>query len=109
MHEQARKASSNGEGQVTPDGVTGSTPGSGPGDWGSNPRLGAEERIIRILALLHYVWQRHPDWRLGQLVSNLKGVGPQDVFYMEDDFVADRLLNIMNDLDEGRNPWRADQ
>lgn len=43
------------------------------------------ERIDRIVDKLREVWHTVPDWRLGQLVSNLIGPGRQDVFYREDD------------------------
>lgn len=42
------------------------------------------KRIPRVLDALRQAWQRHPDWRLGQLVSNAMGPGPQDVFFRED-------------------------
>jgi hypothetical protein len=42
------------------------------------------ERIDRITEKLRRVWHEVPDWRLGQLVSNLLGNGPQDVFFPED-------------------------
>jgi hypothetical protein len=44
-----------------------------------------QKRIPRILKLVGKVWRLNPDWRLGQLISNLLGPGPQDVFYFEDD------------------------
>jgi len=37
------------------------------------------------MAKLEDAWQLVPDWRLGQLISNLLGPGPQDVFHPEDD------------------------
>ena len=43
------------------------------------------ERIDRIINKLRGLWHTHPDWRLGQLVSNLQGPGRQDVFFTEDD------------------------
>jgi hypothetical protein len=43
------------------------------------------ERIDRILSTLGEVWKERPDWRLGQLISNTMGTGPQDVFHLEDD------------------------
>ena len=43
------------------------------------------KRIGRIVDKLERRWQQVPDWRLGQLVSNLQGPGPHDVFFMEDD------------------------
>ncbi len=42
-------------------------------------------RIIRIATKLAHLWNKYPDWRLGQLISNLKGPGVQDVFFWEDD------------------------
>lgn len=42
-------------------------------------------RIPRIVAALERAWLRHPNWRLGQLVSNVIGPGVQDVFFPEDD------------------------
>jgi len=41
-------------------------------------------RIERITHLLRQAWDLHPDWRLGQLLSNLLGPGPHDLFYVED-------------------------
>jgi len=43
------------------------------------------KRIEPILELLKEAWNLVPDWRLGQLVSNLLGNGPQDVFHPEDE------------------------
>ena len=43
------------------------------------------KRIKPILKLLQEAWELVPDWRLGQLVSNLLGTGPRDVFHPEDE------------------------
>jgi hypothetical protein len=43
------------------------------------------ERIPIIINKLEKAWKLVPDWRLGQLVSNLIGNGRQDVFHPEDD------------------------
>jgi len=43
------------------------------------------KRIPRIIKKLEKVWKKHPDYRLGQLVSNLLGPGPHDVFFPEDE------------------------
>lgn len=43
------------------------------------------ERIARIILKLGKLWCRFPDYRLGQLISNLQGPGVRDVFFMEDD------------------------
>lgn len=42
------------------------------------------KRIPRIIKKLETAWELVPDWRLGQLVSNLQGPGPRDVFFLED-------------------------
>ena len=43
------------------------------------------KRIPQIIKLLEEAWKIVPDWRLGQLVSNLMGSGSQDVFFPEDE------------------------
>lgn len=42
-------------------------------------------RIPKIIKLLEKAWGLVPDWRLGQLVSNLMGPGPHDVFFPQDE------------------------
>jgi hypothetical protein len=35
---------------------------------------------------LGVVWFEHPDWRLGQVISNVLSLGPdEDVFHVEDE------------------------
>ena len=43
------------------------------------------KRIKRIIKLLEKYWNKEPDLRLCQLISNLHGNGKQDIFYTEDD------------------------
>ena len=43
------------------------------------------KRIPKIIKLLEEAWNLVPDWRLGQVVSNLLGAGQHDVFHPEDD------------------------
>lgn len=43
------------------------------------------ERIDRIIEKLREHWHAWPDQRLGQVVSNLMGPGPHDVFGPDDD------------------------
>ena len=52
-------------------------------------------RIDRILAVLRAAWLKHPDMRLGQLVSNAASVGGDHghVFYVEDS-VTERSLDV---------------
>lgn len=42
------------------------------------------DRMPRIVAKLERAWKLVPDWRLGQLISNLQGPGTFDAFYIED-------------------------
>jgi hypothetical protein len=49
--------------------------------------------IRKISHLIRRVWLRHPDQRLGQLLSNLLGPGPQDLFHIEDDEWEKLLTN----------------
>ena len=43
------------------------------------------ERIPPLLAKFQEAWELVPDWRFGQLVSNLLGTGRQDVFFAEEE------------------------
>lgn len=57
--------------------------------------LSRMDQMERIIDLLLKTWEEHPNLRLCQLVSNLHGVGPQDIFYTSDgDF--ERLLKKGN-------------
>ena len=43
-------------------------------------------RISRILELVEYYWMKVPDWRLGQLIENVKTFSEkEDLFFVEDD------------------------
>ena len=44
------------------------------------------ERIPEVLKELEEFWKQNPDWRLGQVISNLSYeiMGSNDPFYMED-------------------------
>jgi len=42
-------------------------------------------RITRMITKLEAVWSIFPDWRLGQVISNLVNLERADVFYLEDD------------------------
>lgn len=54
-------------------------------------------RIPRVLDKLQTIWSQNPDWRLGQLVSNSRGLGPQDVFYYEDSDLEAALDKIIKE------------
>ena len=57
-------------------------------------------RIPEIIALLQRGWQKVDDWRLGQLIENLKRyIGLDDLFYIEDDKMIEKIIDYF-DLDE---------
>lgn len=42
-------------------------------------------RIVRTLEIIEKYWLQVPDWRLGQLIENVKRFsGKEDLFYVED-------------------------
>lgn len=42
-------------------------------------------RIDRFCQRLAELWKKVPDWRFGQLISNVLGAFGKDPFYIEDD------------------------
>lgn len=50
------------------------------------------ERIDMILALLKELWVKYPDMRLGQLLT---ACSANNLFYMEDDKLADEIVKFM--------------
>jgi hypothetical protein len=58
------------------------------------------DRIPRIVAKLERAWKLVPDCRLGQLISNLQGPGPQDVFHAEDDQWERRLDDFLENREK---------
>jgi len=43
------------------------------------------ERIPAVLEFVERLWRKHPDWRLGQLISNVASWRNQDVWDLEED------------------------
>lgn len=50
-------------------------------------------RIPEVLDLIEQLWEKYPDWRLGQLLVNVSDTN--DVFYVEDDRVVKGLVNYL--------------
>jgi len=48
-------------------------------------------RIPIMLEALQTLWNANPDWRLGQLICNLRDPKISDIFYQEDDVTLARL------------------
>ena len=51
------------------------------------------DRIPKILKELEEFWKQVPDWRLGQVISNIsyETLGVNDPFYLEDDELLEEL------------------
>jgi hypothetical protein len=71
------------------------------------------ERIERIGVKLIAVWELHPDWRLGQVISNLCGGmsgGRKDVFFPEDydweKWIDDELIWNTKVV---KKPWKEEK
>ena len=63
------------------------------------------ERIPAILHTFQECWEKHPDWRLGQLLVNIAKPSepcPQ-LFYLEDDVFLELLQEMSNSYDN----WQA--
>ena len=58
------------------------------------------DRIDRVIGKLGKVWHEQPDWRLCQLLSNLHGTGPQEIFFTEDDKLEATLDDILTQEEE---------
>lgn len=58
------------------------------------------DRILGILELLKRGWQKYPDFRLGQIMDNLKSyMKVEELFYVEDDTLTEAIIDFF-DLDE---------
>lgn len=58
------------------------------------------DRIPEIITLLQKGWEKVPDWRIGQLLENLKRyTGKDDLFYIEDEEMMKYIIDYF-DLDE---------
>jgi hypothetical protein len=58
------------------------------------------ERIDRMIGKLRIIWKKNPDWRLGQLISNINyqvqmNTVRNDCFYTED-YVIEGIIDKMN-------------
>jgi uncharacterized protein YihD (DUF1040 family) len=54
-------------------------------------------RIERMLDLVSMIWQRHPDWRLGQLLANVSKEMTANVYFYEDNVLEQKLLQYFYD------------
>jgi hypothetical protein len=65
------------------------------------------DRIPTVLEQLERIWTRHPDWRLGQLVSNIASWADQDVWNLEEEALVrevDRHVRLWDEHLEQAGP-----
>jgi hypothetical protein len=60
-------------------------------------------RIDAIVGLLHALWRKYPEWRLGQLVLNAHAAArsPGEVYFAEDDVLEDGLRKLLGGPSDG--------
>ena len=57
------------------------------------------KRIKELCKIIETVWEKVPDWRLGQLLFN--ATGKYDIFYVEDDVIKKALLALLDEVERG--------
>lgn len=57
------------------------------------------DRIPAVLSELERIWKRHPDWRLGQLVSNLADWAEESVWDIEEDTLIREIQTHLSNLE----------
>ena len=66
-------------------------------------------RIDKFCDLLKEIWKRVPDWRFGQLISNLGRQlewTPGGFFYAEDEEFMNELARILAKFNEHENKYK---
>ena len=67
------------------------------------------KRIDKFCDLLKEIWKRVPDWRFGQLISNLGRQlewTPGGFFYAEDEEFMNELARIVAKFNENENKYK---
>ena len=53
-------------------------------------------RIYDILVQFQDLWEQYPDQRFGQIISNYIVNDNEDIFYIEDDEISQRLTDQLS-------------
>lgn len=53
-------------------------------------------RIYDILVKFQGLWEQYPDQRFGQIISNYIVNDNEDIFYIEDDEISQRLTDQLS-------------
>ena len=56
-------------------------------------------RIYDILMKFQDLWEKYPDQRFGQIISNYLANDNEDIFYVEDDEISQRLTDKLSRID----------
>ena len=56
-------------------------------------------RIYDILMKFQDLWEKYPDQRFGQIISNYLAKDNEDIFYIEDDEISQRLTDKLSWID----------
>ena len=56
-------------------------------------------RIYDILMKFQDIWEKYPDQRFGQIISNYLAKDNEDIFYIEDDEISQRLTDKLSRID----------
>lgn len=56
-------------------------------------------RIYDILMKFQDLWEKYPDQRFGQIISNYLAKDNEDIFYIEDDEISQRLTDKLSRID----------
>ena len=60
------------------------------------------KRMKPLLIEIEKQWENFPDWRLGQLIENIKRFyNIDDLFYIEDDEMLKLIENFMREKEKG--------
>lgn len=51
-------------------------------------------RIPQVLETVYRIWGQFPDLRLAQLIENVKRYEEADIYYLEDDELVRRLIDL---------------
>lgn len=55
------------------------------------------KRIALTLELIRQIWEKYPDWRLGQLLTNVFSPFENTPWFIEDDILIEALKNFLRD------------
>lgn len=56
-------------------------------------------RIYDILVKFQNLWEKYPDQRFGQIISNYLVTDKEDIFYLEDNEISQRLTDKLSRID----------